>query len=49
MKPTLDDKKDKKMIKKAMRQHEAHDHPGKKFTSIKLKAGGAIRRSGRKS
>ncbi len=44
-----DASKDKKLIEKAIKQHERHDHKGQKFTNLKLKAGGSIRRSGRKS
>jgi hypothetical protein len=35
-----DDLKDKRTIKKAVRQHESHDHPGKPKTDLKLKRGG---------
>ncbi len=48
-----DSKEDKKLIRKAVRQHEAHDHPDNKFTNLKLKGGGGVnkvyRKQGRKS
>ena len=37
---SADAAEDKKMIEKAMREHEAHDHPGTAPTKLKLKSGG---------
>lgn len=36
-----DRKSDAAMVKRAMRQHEAHDHPGQPKTKLKLATGGA--------
>lgn len=33
---------DKKLVKKAIAQHEKNDHPGKKPTALKLKKGGKV-------
>lgn len=33
---------DSRMIKKAVGQHETHDHPGKPHTQLKLKRGGKV-------
>lgn len=33
---------DRKMIEKAVRAHENHDHPGKPHTKLKLKSGGSV-------
>lgn len=37
-----DTAKDKRMIRKAVGQHEGHDHAGKPRTDLKLKAGGEV-------
>jgi hypothetical protein len=34
--------KDKRMVKKAVRQHETHDHKGEPKTDLKLKSGGDV-------
>lgn len=36
-------KEEKELVKKAVRQHEKHDHKGKKPTNLKLKDGGHIK------
>lgn len=37
-----DERKDKKMVRSAVHQHEAHDHKGEKPTKLALKAGGSV-------
>lgn len=37
-----DSAEDKAMVRKAIRQHETHDHPGKGHTALKLKDGGHV-------
>lgn len=37
-----DESQDRKMITKAVHEHEEHDHPGKKETKLKIKAGGKV-------
>lgn len=39
---SADEREDKAMIEKAIRQHEAHDHKGEKPTAIRLREGGAV-------
>lgn len=39
---SMDVAEDKKLVAKAIREHEKHDHPGEKLTKLKLKAGGTI-------
>lgn len=38
-----DEAQDKKMIAKAVHEHEAHDHPGKPKTKLRLKRGGNVK------
>lgn len=38
-----DVKQDKKLVEKAVHQHEAHDHKGEKKTKLKLKEGGHVK------
>jgi hypothetical protein len=38
-----DEAKDKRMVKKAVHQHEKHDHKGQKPTDLKLKGGGEVK------
>ena len=33
---------DRKMVKKAVHEHEEHDHPGEKETKLKIKRGGRV-------
>lgn len=37
-----DEAQDRKMIESAVRQHEAHDHPGKSKTKLHLASGGSV-------
>jgi hypothetical protein len=37
-------KQDKKLVKKAVMQHEKAKHPGKTSTALKLKKGGKIKK-----
>jgi hypothetical protein len=43
-----DEAQDRAMIKKAVREHESHDHPGKPKTKLKLKHGGEVEGHGGK-
>lgn len=39
---SIDEKEDKKLIAKAIGQHESHDHPGEKKTRLTLASGGLV-------